>query len=230
MATSGTAVGNNVIVTGSKYARIRIEWQLAGQNVAGNYSTINWQGYVDFVGCDAQLDNGHVNSNVGALYNNGGRVYNYAGNFSNHTIGMGSGTFNVGHDGNGNLNINFNGSVAVYQSGTSSANNSWSLPTIQRYSNVTAFSVSNLTDEGFTLNANCDLSASVINFSIDGGGSYSGGGSGTGASQAFHNLQSGVTYTCWVHTVNASSGLNAYGGPLNPTTAQQNNMFRVRVP
>ena len=230
MASSGTVLGNNVSVSGSFVARIRIEWQLAGQNVGGNYSTINWQGYVDFFGCDAQLDNGHVNwSGVTALYNNGGRVYNYAGNSSNHTVGMGSGSFNIGHDGAGNATLGLDGSVAVYQSGTSSGSGAWGLPTINRYSNVTGFGVSSITDEGFVLSATCDLSASVINFSIDGGASYSGGGSGTSASQAFHNLKSGYTYTCYVQTVNASSGLQQFGGPITPTTAVQNNFFKVRT-
>lgn len=230
MATSGTVLGNNVIVSGAQYARVRVEWQLAGQNVGGNYSTINWQGYVDFVGCDAQLDNGHVRSSVGDLYNNGGRVYNYAGNFSNHTVGMGSGSFNIGHDGAGNQNLYMQGDVAVFGSGTSNGNNTWALPNIARYSNITSFTVTGTTDEGFTLNATCDLSASAINFSIDNGVGYGGGGSGTSASQTYHNLVSGRTYSCYAHTINAASGLHAFSGNLTPTTLKQNPVFSFRVP
>jgi len=227
---SGEINGNHVIVSSPYYAKIRIDWQLAGQNVGGNYSTINWQAYVDFVGCDAQLNNGSVGSNVGTLWSNGGTVYNYQGNFSNHTVTLATGSFNIGADGNGNTTLNLSGSISVYGSGTSSTSGSWNLPQIQRYSNITGFSVSNLTDEGFLLSATCDLSASTINFSIDGGVTYSGGGSGNSASQQFHNLISGHTYTCYAHTVNANSGLNAYSGALTPTTALQNNFFRIRVP
>lgn len=230
MATSGEILSNNVVVSSPYTCRMRIEWQLASQNVAGNYSTINWQAYVDFFGCDAQLDNGHVNTNVGAVYNNGGRVYNYAGNFSNHTVTIGSGSFNIGADGAGNTTLQMNGTIAVFDSGTATCGTtSWGLPTINRYSNVTSFNYSNVTDESFTLSATCDLSASVINFSIDGGATYGGGGSGTSASQTYHNLQSNKTYTCYVQTVNASSGLQQFGGPQTPTTAAQNNFVGKRV-
>lgn len=124
----GTYLGNAVIVTSNKTARLRIEWQLAFQDVGANYSRINWQAYIDFIGCDAQLDNGFVGWNGGGLYDNPGRVYNYAANFSNHTVGMGSGSFNVGHDANGNASFSMNGDVAVFQSGTSSASGSSGLP------------------------------------------------------------------------------------------------------
>ncbi len=123
-----TWLGNNVIVSSPYYARIRIESQLASQNVGGNYSTINYQVYIDFVGCDAQLDGGWVQSSAGVHYNNGGRVYNYAGNFSNHTVTMNTGSFNVGHDANGNGSYSMNAHIAVYASGTSTASGSVGLP------------------------------------------------------------------------------------------------------
>lgn len=164
-----TLTGNNVTISGPGYARLRIEWQLAGQNIGGNYSTINWQAYVDFFNSDAQLDNGHVNWNGGALYNNGGRVYNYSGNFSNHTIGMGSGSFNIGHDGGGNATLNMNGSVAVYQSGTSSANGNWGLPTIPRYANITALNASNVSDVGFQINVSVDNTCNFLQISLEDG-------------------------------------------------------------
>jgi hypothetical protein len=122
--------GNHVIVSGSAYCRIRIETQLASQNTAGNYSTINYQVYIDFYGCDAQLDGGFVGSSEGTLYNNGGRVYNYTGNFSNHTVTMKTGSFNVGHDANGNGSYSMNAHVAVFESGTTTASGSASLPRI----------------------------------------------------------------------------------------------------
>lgn len=122
--------GNHVIVSGSQYAKIRYETQLASQNVGGNYSTINYQVYIDFIGCDAQLDGGFAESNAGVLYNNGGRVYNYAGNFSNHTVTMATGSFNIGHDANGNGSYNGDAHIAVYQSGTSSTSGSAGLPRI----------------------------------------------------------------------------------------------------
>ena len=118
----------NTVVPGGSGCRIRIETQLASQNVGGNYSVINYQVYIDFFGCDAQLDGGYVAWNGGVLYNNGGRVYNYAGNFSNHTVTMATGSFTVGHDANGNASYSMNAHVAVYQTGTTSASGSEGLP------------------------------------------------------------------------------------------------------
>lgn len=226
---SGTVYGNNVIVSSPYYARVRVEWQLASQNVGGNYSTINWQSYTDFIGCDAQLDNGSTGSNnVGTLWANGGRVYNYSGNFSNHTVSMASGSFNVGHDGAGNCNLEMHGSIAVYQSGTSSGSGTFALPQIPRYPNITSFTNSSPTDQAFTLFANTDVNCN-ISFSIDGGATYSGGGSGTSASQLFQHLISNHTYSCYVAAQSQISGLYSYAGPINLTTLVQNNFFGRRV-
>lgn len=120
--------GNAVVVSGSSTARLRIETQLAGQEVGNNRSLINWQCYIFFDNCDAQLDNGFVGWWGGALYDNPGRVYNYAGNFADHTVGMGSGSFWVGHDANGNGSYGMNADVAVFGSGTSAASGSEGLP------------------------------------------------------------------------------------------------------
>lgn len=133
-----TWLGNNVSVSGSFYCRIRYETQLAGQNTGGNFSTINFQVYIDFVGCDAQLDGGFAESNAGVLYNNGGRVYNYAGNFSNHTVTMATGSFNIGHDANGNGSYSGDAHVAVFQSGTTSTSGSAGLPRIALAPNISS--------------------------------------------------------------------------------------------
>lgn len=125
-----TWLGNNVTVSGSNVARIRFETQLAGQETGNNRSLINAQVYIDFFGCDAQLDGGWANTSGGLLYNNGGRVYNYAGNFSNHTVTMVNTSFWQGHDANGNGSFNGDAHIAVYQSGTSSTSGSAGLPRI----------------------------------------------------------------------------------------------------
>jgi hypothetical protein len=169
VATSGTVYGNNVTVSGSHVARTRVDWQLAGQNTAGNYSTINWQGYVEFFGCDAQLDGGYVHTDVGDVYSNGGRVYNYAGNFSNHTIGMGSGQFTEGHDAGGNHVLTIGAQVSVYQSGTSSGSGSFQLPTIPRYANINRFDLVNITDTGFDLVLGADNTCDIFTYWINGG-------------------------------------------------------------
>lgn len=230
---SGTVLGNNVSVSGPYYARLRIEWQLASQNVGGNYSTINWQAYIDFVGCDAQLDNGHVNWNGGALYNNGGRVYNYAGNFSNHTVTMGSGSFNIGHDGAGNATLHLDGSIAVYASGTSSGSGNWGLPQIPRYANITAFNIEQVTDEGIQFAWIADRTCDYVTWwsnAYDGGGHHDMPEGNSGPWRInLHNLRSNTTYDITVAVRNAASGLWTTSGTQYPTTAAQNHFIRRRA-
>lgn len=147
-----TWTGNFVSISGGFGVRMRIETQLAGQNIAGNYSTINYQAYADFNGADAQLDGGWVQSSAGVHYNNGGRVYNYAGNFSNHTVTMNTGSFNIGHDNAGNGSYGMNAHVTAYGSGTTTASGSEGLPTIPRAATLTGLSMDGggiaATDEG----------------------------------------------------------------------------------
>lgn len=235
MATSGEILGNNVSVSGVHVARMRIEWQLASQNVGGNFSTINWQAYTDFFGCDAQLDAASVNTNIGTVYNNGGRVYNYAGNFSNHTVTMATGSFNIGADGAGNTTLQMNGQVAVYQSGESTCGTStWTLPTIPRYAVIDGFNINFTTDAEIEFAWHADRSCDYISWwsgAYDGGGhhdQYVGGGQGWWT-QDLLSLRSDTTYDITVAVRNAASGLWTTSGTQNPTTGHQNNLFKGRV-
>lgn len=236
MATSGEILGNHALISGGggSYGRIRIEWQLAGQNTGGNFSTINWQAYIDFVSGDAQLDNGHVNWNGGAVYSNGGRVYNYAGNFSNHTVGMGSGSFNIGHDGAGNATLNMDGNVAVFNSGTTSGSGSWGLPNIPRFATIPDFNIEVVTDEGIQFAWDSSDNVDMISWwstAYDGGGHHDTSAGGTGAFRInLHNLLSEHTYDITVAVRRADSGLWTTSGTQTPTTGKQNNVFPMRVP
>jgi hypothetical protein len=230
----GTVLGNPVIVVSNKTARLRIEWQLASQNIPGNYSTINWQAYVDFIGCDAQLDNGFVGWNGGTLYDQPGRVYNYAANFSNHTVGMGSGSFNVGHAGNGTGSFSIGGDVAVFQSGTSSGSGGFGLPTIPRYATINGFNIDWVTDAALRFAWHSDSNVDFISWwsvAYDGGGHHDIPASGQGwfAIELF-NLLSEKTYDITVAVRRADSGLWTTSGTQFPTTLKQNNMFPMRVP
>lgn len=231
-----TLLGNNVIVSGSSYARWRLEWQLAGQEIGNNRSLINWQGYVDFVNCDAQLDNGHVHSNQGGeLYHNTGRVYNYTGNFNSKTIGLGSGSFWVGHDAAGNASVNFSGSVAVYQSGTSgNGGGNWALPTIPRYTTITQFYTDLVNDQGFRINwaaaDHCDY-VSWWSGEIDGGANHDIPVNGAGLFQITqNNLPSDKLFGLRVAVRRSSSGLWTESGWIQVATLKQNNFFGMRIP
>lgn len=125
-----TWAGGYVSIYGQTGCRARIETQFAGNNVGGNYSTVNWQLYADFVKSDAQLDDGVLNGAGGQRYRNGGRIYNYAGNISNHTVHIASGSFTVGHDANGHGSYGADANFAVYGSGRAYASGSEGLPRI----------------------------------------------------------------------------------------------------
>lgn len=231
---SGEVLGNHVLVSGANYARVRIEWQLASQNIAGNYSTINWQAYTDFFNCDAELDNGSVGSSVGTLWANGGRVYNFASNFTNHTVTMSSGSFNIGHDANGNCTLSMNGSIVVFQSGTSSGSGSWSLPQIPRYAVIDGgpnFDV--VTDEHIRVAWHSDRAVDYISWwstAYDGGTHHDTPSSGQGWFYLdLYNLKSGKQYDFTVAIRNAASGLWTNSSVANATTLLQNNFVTKRV-
>jgi hypothetical protein len=228
VATSGSFNGNSFTIGGESPNYIWTQWQLASQNTGGNYSTINWQTFFHFTDADAQLNVGSTGSNVGTLWSNGGEVHAYTGDFVTRDIELASGTFNIGHNSDGTQTLDLNNSIAIYQTGTSAGSGSWGLPTIPRYANITSFTAGPASDTAFTLYADTDAAAN-ISFSIDGGASYSGGGSGTSASQAFTGLASNTTYSCYVQSQSQSSGLVTYAGPINVSTAQQNNFFGRRV-
>lgn len=120
MASSGSYAANAVTVSSGHTSYFFVNWQVGAYNIGGNYVTINWQAYEHYNNCDAQLDNGYVNTNVGTVYSNGGRVYNYAGNFTTRDMGISSGSFNVGADANGYALLQFGIQMVVYASGTSS--------------------------------------------------------------------------------------------------------------
>lgn len=228
MANSGSFNGNSFSIGGESPNYIWTQWQLASQNVGGNYSTINWQTYFHFTDADAQLNAGSTNSNVGGLWSNGGLVHSYGGNFTTRDLALASGQFNIGADGNGNTTLALSSSIVIYQTGTSSGSGSWGLPQIPRYADITSFTASTPDDQSFELFANTDAAAN-ISFSIDGGASYGGGGGGTSASQTFSNLKSDTTYVCYVQSQSQASGLLTYAGPIDLTTLVQNNFFGKRV-
>lgn len=226
MATSGEVLGNGVNVSGGHQARIRIEWQLAGQNTSGNFSTINWQSFVDFFLCDAELDNGHVNSSIGALWGNGGRVYNFAGNFTNHTVTLATGSFNIGHNSDGTQSLEMDGNIAVFQSGTTSGSGNWSLPTIPRFANITGLSFTSITDVGFNLNVNVDAVCNQLQYSLDGGSTFTTiNANFTSYTVPLSGLLSNHTYGVQVIVQRADSGLTTTSGVSNVTTGPQNNFF-----
>lgn len=226
----GTWVGNQVNIYGSYGARIRIESQFAGNNDSGNYSQVNWQCYVDFTGgTHAQLDQGWVAySGNYAIYNNGGRVSNQAYN----GFQMGSGSFNVGHDYNGNAGYGIDAHVAVYGSGTTSAAGSEGLPHIERFTQLDGFNVDWVTDQAIRIAWHFNRPVDYISYwsgALDGGGhhdEYVGNSQGWFVKE-FYNLRSDTTYDFTVAGRYSVSGNWTTSGTTYPTTGHQNNSFDI---
>jgi hypothetical protein len=129
MSASGSYGAGQITIPGGNAGNyIFVNWQIASQNVGGNYTTINYQIYFHFNGDDAQLDNGYTNTNVGTVWNSGGRNYNFSSNYSTRDIGLRSSSFTVGADANGNSQLQFGLGIDVYQSGNSNGTSGvWNL-------------------------------------------------------------------------------------------------------
>lgn len=134
---NGSFRGNGISLGGVGDQHFFVNWQLAGQDVAGNFSVINWQAYFHFNRADAQLTNGVVNTNVGQVYANGGTVKPYQGTFTTRDHHIASGTVRVNHRADGNAEFQMSGGVSVPGGRSEGTSPVWSLPTIPRQSNPT---------------------------------------------------------------------------------------------
>lgn len=134
---NGSFRGNGISLGGFGDQHFFVNWQLAGQDVAGNFSLINWQAYFHFNRADAQLTNGVVNTNVGQVYANGGTVKPYQGTFTTRNHHIASGTVRVNHRADGNAEFQMSGGVSVPGGRSEGTSPVWSLPTIPRQSNPT---------------------------------------------------------------------------------------------
>lgn len=115
-----------------------VNWQLAGQDIAGNFSLINWQAYAHYNKSDAQLDGGYVNTSAGEQWRNNGRVKNYAGTHTTRDHHLASGTVRINHRDDGTGEFQVSGGISFYGMGRSEGTSQvWSLPRIPRQSNPT---------------------------------------------------------------------------------------------
>lgn len=132
---NGSMQGNHVSIGGRGGQFFHIDWQLAGQSIANNNSTINWQARFRYDIADAQLDNGSAGLS-GTRWANGGRVRNFGGDYSTRSVTLASGSFTIGHNSDGTRSLSVSGGVDVFGSGRSAGSQSFNLPTIPRNSQV----------------------------------------------------------------------------------------------
>ena len=171
MATSGQMTGNTVTIGGQTNNYYFINWQLAGQSIAGNYSTINWQAYVHYTSADAQLDNGYASLGGATRWSNSGRIYNFASNYTTRDQAVASGSFTIGHDTNGNCTLAVSGNIVIYSGNNSGGSGSWTLPTIPRYAAYLSNTpyAENITGVSFDVTVQSDVLCDNLATSLDGG-------------------------------------------------------------
>lgn len=129
--------GNSVRLGGSPNNYAFVNFQLAGQDIAGNYSLINYQFYAHFERADAELRAGVVNTNAGQVYNNGGRIKGFQG-LATRDVPITSGTVRVNHRDDGTAEFQIGVSLFFYNTGTSAGTSRvYNLPTIPRQSQPT---------------------------------------------------------------------------------------------
>lgn len=130
MATSGRMQGN--AFDGSNY--FYIQWQLVFQDVAGNFSRVNWQAGWHFEGSvtDRQLDNGLAVLDGNVRWSVPGRVRNYAGNFTPRDEQVVAATIDVAHGGVGNASLVVSGGLTGFSGARSEGSAAWDLPVIPR--------------------------------------------------------------------------------------------------
>lgn len=128
--------------SGPPHARFYFQWQLASQNIAGNYSTINWQWGLNIDSGGWFWGSNGIKSVVGNI--NGGQAFG-ANTWSNLS-GAGdhqllSGSWGIGHDNNGTKVFNMNSVGWSIGDGNFGNNGDWELPAIPRAAVLTALSM-----------------------------------------------------------------------------------------
>lgn len=136
MATSGALLGDTVEGSENSY----LDWQLASQNVTGNYSTINWQAgwRFDQYSCRG-LRQGSAVINGTTVYSDqdgGDGVHSYNGGHSHGKLQTASGSRTINHNVDGTKTFSASVTMNGWQGQVSNGSASWALPTIPRISSA----------------------------------------------------------------------------------------------
>lgn len=209
----GTATG---AFSGRANHQLRMETQVASQNIAGNYSTINWQLYAERTSASTSYyltPSGSSTANVSAnVWNGGGWTYDFR---SQATVSLGSGSFTVGHNSDGTGSYGFGSSSTAGGSlGSASNSGSESLPTIARATQPTVSPGSGNTGSTFTIGTPAASTSFThdIFYSFDGGSSYTNLIMGQAGSVASYNWTPPSTLLPNSTGVTAVIAVNTYSG------------------
>lgn len=203
---------------------LQLDYILNSQDSASNVSniTLNLYTYAD---SSSYSQNGLWDPRI---YINGGQV---AGSTTTRTITgsslvlMASWTGNVSHNSDGTLTINIGDYMNAPANEATFAQTGWTLPTIPRYATITNFTVTNVNDQGFTLNLAADVTCDMYSWWLNGGAHNDVSAVGTSFTIPVANLASNKGYTINAAVRRQSSALWTNSGTLNTTTARQDSLL-----
>ena len=169
----GTIVGT---FAGRTNHRLRMETQVASQNIPGNYSTVNWQLYIERTSASSSYygsPGGDSSISVGSnVWNGGAFAYDFR---STAVYRLGSGSYNIGHSADGTATYPFSATVNAPGSlGSASASGSEALPVIPRATTPTVSPTSGQTAATYTIGMNAASSGFFhdVFYSLNGGANY----------------------------------------------------------
>lgn len=139
MSTSGRIQSGGF--SGGSY--FYMQWQLAGQDINGNYSVINWQWGLSIAGGGWYWGSNAIKSVSG--YINGGNLVFGANTWSNLS-GAGdhqllAGSFTIGHNSDGNKSFDMSSTGYSYGDGNFGNSGAWDLPAIPRHASLNNLSM-----------------------------------------------------------------------------------------
>ena len=141
----------------------------------------------------------------------------------------------INHDSNGDANpyfaVSFDLANSPYLTSASVGGN-MAMPHINRYANITGFTVSNTTDVSFQLNVTTDVTCNAVQYSLEDGVGWRSQPDGNFTSKSFtiggsdaSALPSGKAYNLRVRVRRADNNLWTESGVISTTTLNQNNFF-----
>ena len=213
--------------------RLRLDISVSSQDYGGNYSTLHIVAYLV-----------RVSSSGGDIFNNnatgwgvqagggswGGTIVQ--GHLANgQTRSMLDTYHNVGHNGDGTMSIGYaaqhNANNSPYQT-SASLSGGMGLPTIPRYTSVSYFNVSNITDTAMQIDVTATDWCDILAVSLNGGASWENfyGDYVSKSVTIGGNLPSTTNYAVRVSCRRRDSGLWTEAGNISATTLQQNNFHQ----
>jgi hypothetical protein len=220
MATSGT------VTTGTlKHSYYYVNWQDAGQSVANNATTINWQVGI-YAGASSNWDYwGNNAMRIDYVSINGGWVQGsttYSNIRGPGSFQLNSGSTTVGHNSDGTKTFNVSLSGWLYSYGTTTGSNDFTLNTIPRYLKDIGNTIDSTALNSFKIKWTCSPARNWTQYSLN-SGSWADANDNVAAdncsgSYTISGRAPGTQYSIRTRLRRSDSGLWSEASTLYPTT------------